>query len=197
MNTNSKINWLGGLLGICVIAIVVESYYLWNAHKAADHDKLQFVSGVSTSAATPPKNLNNPWADIWGPNSQFAQLQKQMNQLMNQMSTGNSIFSQQGFGLSSGSPKISMHENSDNYKVTVDVPKGQNIQINTDLSGNELTIDGKVKQSGGNQANGSGMQSLSVSQFSQTMYFPQPVNDSGMKIKRNDNQVVITVPKVG
>lgn len=190
MSTNTGIKWLGLVLGLCVIAIALESYYLWNLRH-----KVETQNNPTFSAAW-PKNWN-PWSDNWDPTGQIAQLQQQMNNLMNQMSPGHSIFSQQGFGLSPSSPQITMHDGSKQYKVVVQVPKGEDVEINTNLSDNRLTIHGKVRQSTKQQSGNALGQELAVSQFSQTMTLPDPVDESKMKVKQDDNQIVITVPKVG
>ena len=192
MNINTKVKWLSGLLGICVIAIAVESYYLWSAEKSGHHKNLQ-ADNVPAFSTTVP----NPWSRSWDPSEQFKQMQQQMDNLMNQMSTASSMFDQQELGMASATPKISTQDEADKYQVVVDVPRGQKVEINTNVSGNKLTIEGKVKQTNASQSNNTHEQSLSISQFSQTMQFPEPVKDSGVKIQRNDNQIIITVPKVG
>ncbi len=195
MNTNTKVKWLGSLLGLCLIAIVFESYYLWRAEKSGLDNQAQLNNGAAFSTTLP--NNAGSWPGNWDPSGQFKQMQQQMNRLMNQMSATSSMFSQQGFGISSASPNISMQDEADKYKVIVDVPKGENIDINTNLSGNQLTIDGKVKQTDQSQSNNDREQSLSISEFSQTVNFPEPVKDSGVKVKHDSDQIVITVPKVG
>jgi HSP20 family protein len=194
MNVSIRTKWLGSLLGLCVIAIVVESYFLWSAEKSG-FNKTPADKGQVFSAIAP--KVSSPWFDDWDPNGQLKQMQQQMNRLMNQMSAASSAFTQQRFGPSQESPTISMHEEPDKYKVIVDVPKGENVQINTDVTGNQLTIDGKVRQTREGKSANADMQSLSISQFSQTMSFPEPVKDSDVKVTRNNNQIVITVPKIG
>ena len=192
MNIDAKVKWLGGLLGVCAIAITVESYYLWGAEKSGLDKSMRVDAAFSTALPKVP----NSWSGGWDPTGQFQQMQQQMDKLMNQMSTASAMFDQQGFGIATASPQISMQDEAGAYKVVVAVPKGQKIEINTDLSGNTLTIDGKVNQTDERQSNSAREQSLSVSQFSQTLQFPKPVKDSGVKMLRNDNQIVITVPKV-
>lgn len=195
MNIDTKVKWLGGLLGLCVIAIAVESYYLWGVEKSSINKSIKADNGLTFSTTLP--KLPNPWFGSWDPNGQLSQMQQQIDKLMGQMSTANSMFDQQRFGPATATLNISMKDEADMYKVVVDVPKGEKVEINTNLSGNKLTIDGEVKQTNERQSNNAREQSLSVSQFSQTMQFPEPVKDSGVKIQRNDNQIVITVPKVG
>ena len=189
MSTNTKNKWLGALLGLCIVAIGIESYYLWSINK-----RVKTTDTQNLSASWP--NTWNPWSDNRDPSGQFMQLQKQMNKMMSQMAPGNSIFSHQGFGLSPSSPKISMQDEADQYRVTVQVPKGEDVEVNTNLTGNQLTISGKVKQTQQKQTNSFHGQSLAVSQFSQTMDFPAPIDDSGVKVKHKHNEIVITVPKV-
>lgn len=189
MNTSAKMKLLGGVLGVCVITIAVESYYLWEQDKNVSDQQEQTVN------ASWPDNMN-PWPDNWDPTGQIAQLQKQMNEMMNQMSPGQSIFNHHGFAISQASPKITTHEDSDKYQVTIQVPKGDDVKVDTNISGNELTINGTVKQTEQQKDDDSEATSTSISQFSRSMTFADPVDDSKMQVERHDNEVMITVPKV-
>lgn len=189
MISKTKFTWLSVLLGVAMIVIATESYFLWDLDKDVKN-----VEKQELSAFWP--HDNTPWLGFWDPGDQFMQMQKQMNRLMNQMSAGNPFFSQHSFGLSPSSPRITMKDESDKYKVEVKVPKGEDVEINTKLKYNQLTINGTVKQSGKNHSGSYSGQSLAISEFSQTMNFPDAIDDSGVKMKRDHNKIVITVPKI-
>lgn len=189
MNTNAKLKWLGALLGVCIIAIATESYYLWDLDKQIKHADDQNYAALWSKD-------NSPVADSWDPASQFIKMQQQMNQLMNQMSASNALLSQQTFGLPLSSPEITMKEDSDAYEVFVNVPKGEDVEINTDLNDNQLTVSGKVKQDEKHQSHGLLERSVVIGEFSQTMNFSNPIDESGVKTTRDHDRYVITVPKV-
>jgi HSP20 family molecular chaperone IbpA len=79
----------------------------------------------------------------------------------------------------------------------VKVPRGENLQLNTDLADNTLTISGKV-ESAARDDDASGQligQAESVSQFSQSITLDDPVDEAGMKVDRDGGDIVITIPK--
>lgn len=184
--SQSKIRWLGVLLGLCAITVVIETYYLWDE---GQQEKAAQAAVVSVS-------MPDSWASVADPSGDFMRMQKQMNRMMSQLARDDSIFSLQGFGLSPASPRITLEDDTAQYKVVVNVPKGENVEVDTNLTGNQLTIDGKVSQTEKQQAGNTQGQSLAISQFSQTLSFPQQIDASQVKVTRDGNDVVITVPKL-
>lgn len=195
MNTETRFKWLSALLGLSVLAIILESYYLWDLDKQLRAEQSEVV------VASLPDNWT-AWPDDWDPQGRFTQLQHQMNQLLSDMAPANSIFSHQGFGLSPSSPKITMADNSDDYTVTVLVPKGENVEVDTHVADNKLTINGKLtikddlKSGDPEKPDSSVGQTLAISQFSQTMDFPVRIDESRVRIKHNQDDIVITLPKM-
>ena len=199
MNADRKVRWLGILAGLCVIAVAVESYYLWDLQREVKTESDSIFAMSLPNISLPKTSLRNqstPWSDDWDIDKQFSQMQNQMDNMMRQMSRGHSIFSQHGFGLSPSSPKITMNEDADKYKVTVQVPEGEDVEINTDLTDNQLTISGKVRQQSSTDSSGAQRQSLAISQFSQSLSLPGPVDNAHMKEEDKGNQIVITIPKI-
>jgi len=197
MTTQPRTTWLGILFLVCGIAIGALGYYALHLRQQVGEMQANATVGPqqpATGMAPLPKN--------WDPNGQFARMEKRMDDVMRQMMPNDPMlsqngFSQLGFGLSPASPEVTMNEDSDKYKVVVKVPKGENLQLNTDLADNTLTISGKVEHNA-KEDDSSGKlvgQAESMSEFSQSITLDHPVDEAGMKVDRNGGDVVITIPK--
>lgn len=208
MKTRNKTLWLVSLVLVFGVAVGVLGHYTWTLRQQVD--QLQ-----ANSAATPQAPVSQPQAarpgaplsDPWDPNGQFAQMQQRMDEMMRQLMPNDSMFGQNGFGqqgfgqlgfgLSAGSPEITMDEDSDQYKVVVKLPEGENMQLNTDLADNTLTISGKVESTAEDNEPSAQLfgHAQAMSQFSQSITLGEPVDEAGMKIDRNGQDIVITIPK--
>jgi HSP20 family molecular chaperone IbpA len=200
-----KTTWWGFLFLVCGIAIGALGYYSWSLHQRLGQLEANAGPGPRAPALAsqaPMAKGQNPMTGNWDPNGEFAQMQKRMDDIMRQMMPNDPLLSQNGFsqlgaGLSPASPEVTMDEDTDQYKVVVKVPKGENMQLNTDLADNTLTISGKV-QSTSKEDDSSGKQigqAESLSEFSQSITLDHPVDEAGMKVDRNGDDVVITIPK--
>lgn len=187
MSTNNTIKILGVALGICLIVIAVQSFYLWKLHQKLDSYQT--------------RSIFDPWGplpqltDPWDPNDHFSEFHKRINELMNRAIPGSSLFSHSGMGLSTPTPKITMNENADQYEITVHVPEGQNVELTTDISGNTLSITGKIHHTDESKSGTAVSKSMTTSQFSQSMTLRYPVKESDIKMEQDDNNIVITIPK--
>lgn len=196
MNDQIKIRFLGGLLGVCCILVVGLGYALWNLKtNIKDDGEILQPSSLQTLPDSWSKDWE-PWKDPWDSSGHFSSMQKQMDEMMNLMMPGRSIFSQHGFGLSTSSPEISMKETKSAYVINVSVPKGQEIEINTKLDGGVLTISGKVKTTSENSAHGLFGKSLSTSHFSQSLTLSEPIDETAMAVKNEDGYMNIHIPKI-
>jgi HSP20 family molecular chaperone IbpA len=196
MTTQAKRAWIGFLFLACGIAIGALGYYALDLRQQVNQMQ------ANTTTDQQPAMSTAPLAQNWDPNGQFARMEKRMDDIMRQMMPNDPLlsqngFSQLGFGLSPASPEVTMDEDSDEYKVVVKVPEGENLQLNTDLADNTLTISGKVESSA-QEDDPSGKllgKAESMSQFSQTITLNHPVDEAGMKIDRDGDDIVITIPK--
>lgn len=147
--------------------------------------------------------LDNPWRNDWPgfmmPGSGYTEMQKRMDELMNSMTRGFPFFNQNdfGFGFMAGGPAISMTEDSQAYLVTIQIPEGQNVELETEISNKTLIISGSVK-SEQEEAGVAGFNSRSMqeSRFSQSMYLSEDIDEEAMAIERNDEEIVISIPKL-
>ena len=198
MKAQNKIQWLSVSVIICPILIGSLSHYIWTLNNKVESLQTQSSSGapmLQPSLPEPwPKDWD-PWKDPWNSSGNFSALQKRMDEMMNRMMPGQSIFSNRGFGLSQSSPMVTMTESSNEYKVVVTVPEGQEVELNTELTDGVLKISGKVKKSSEESSGGFSAHSQSTSQFSQSMTLGEAINESAMKTEHNENEIVIRIPK--
>jgi HSP20 family molecular chaperone IbpA len=199
MNEQSKMRLLGATLAVCVLVIAVLSYNTWDLSKEVSALKAAPPSPATRLApqtiAPWPDNFD-PWSGNWDPGGHFEAARKRMEAMMSNMLPGKSIFSHQGFGLSPAYPRVSMSDTEDEYRITVDVHDGQEVELNTTFENNVLTISGIVKSSSEDNDNNRYSVSHSSARFSQTMTLPDPVDESAMTIDKDDEEIVVVLPKL-
>jgi HSP20 family molecular chaperone IbpA len=125
-------------------------------------------------------------------------MQQRMDELMNSMTQGFPFFNQEdfGFGFISNGPAISMSENADEYRVGISIPDGQEVEVNTELTGNSLIVSGSVKNERDENVSGFTSRSMQESRFSQSLYLAEAVDEAGLNIERANNEIVISIPKM-
>ena len=111
-------------------------------------------------------------------------------------SSDQSFFSKFGEGLSAGQPQIEIQETAKDYKFIVTVPQDQDVTVNTKVDGNRLSISGEVKSENQKDDKGTSSSIQSLQRFSQTVFLPDEVDQSRMTTEKNDNKMIITLPKV-
>ncbi len=160
------------------------------------------VSGLSDPYTTPfPDPFQGPftrnWPGFMDPSGQIAEMQRRMDELMNSMTQGFPFFNQQdfGFGFINSGPAISMTETPEAYEVTIAVPDGQEVELNTELNNNTLVVSGSVKSEREENGNGLSSRSMQESRFSQSIHLAGTIDEAGMRVEQQDEQIVVTVPK--
>jgi HSP20 family molecular chaperone IbpA len=196
MNDKAKIQLLSMFLAACVIFIAVLAYFLWDIKNNGGEQHSAMPALSSQAMPKPwPKDWD-PWNDQWDSFEHFTDMQKQMDEMMNRMLPGGSIFSQRGFGLANNSPKVTMQETEEAFEVLVTIPEGQDVELKTDLSEGVLKISGKVKNKLEDHASGLLKKTQSISQFSQSLTLLTPVDEAALTVDRNGREIVIRVPKI-
>jgi len=156
------------------------------------------VPGSADPLAAP---FSDPFARNWpgfmDPGGQIAEMQRRMDELMNSMTQGFPFFNQQdfGFGFIDSGPTIRMTEDSESYQVSIEVPEGQEVELNTELNNNTLVVSGSVRNEREESSSGLSSRSMQESRFSQSVYLPGPIDASAMRVEQEDTQIVVTVPK--
>jgi HSP20 family molecular chaperone IbpA len=165
----------------------------------------------SPQGSAPLANGPDPF---WGNEDPFEEMQRMqqqmhehMQQLMNSFGMsgpGASLFDMDpfqggpGFGSSMGfgaEPEFEFKENGDHYEVSISIPQGSNVEINTSTQGNNLTIEGKVTVEQNNQSKGNAFRSQQTRQFARTLHLPEDVDPLGLTHETRGDHVVITLPK--
>lgn len=210
MRTVIKFRLLLGLSLTCLMALAIQSVYLLKLQ-----DRLT-AAGLGTDAPTqsieaqilanlddpdPANALWDPFArSTWpaiDPFSRMQQLQTDMNSLFDTFGPG-SGFLQSGIGrMQAGlaTPAIEVQETPAEYQIVITVSPETDINLQTSLEDNALTIQGTLKQEAINQGNHYAASTLSQSQFSRTIELPLPVDALGMTTSQNKQGIVILVPK--
>ena len=224
MNDKLKISLPGFMIVLSLVLVLALGIYAWKlnqkveqltvqsqetVHKPIKHKQTSAqIPAVQNIAQTPKKPAVksephewDPWADIatdpLNIDKAFAQMQKRMDEMMDRMQPGRSVFSHHGFGFSTSTPKVNLMESADEYKVVVTMPEGQEVELNTTLENNRLIISGKTKQSSENNSADVYSKSVSSSQFSQSMTLTEPVNESAMTTEKQGDDIIIIIPKAG
>jgi HSP20 family molecular chaperone IbpA len=150
--------------------------------------------------ADPLFGFNDPFGNSWpgfiNPGDSFVEMQQRMDELMNSMTQGFPFFNQEDFGFISNGPAISMSENADEYRVVISIPDGQEVEVNTELTGNSLIVSGSVKNERDENVSGFTSRSMQESRFSQSLYLAEAVDEAGLNIERANNEIVISIPKM-
>ena len=105
---------------------------------------------------------------------------------------GSGFSSNMGFGAQ---PDFNFTEEGDHYLVTVKIPEGSNVEINTETHGPQLTIQGKVSVQQNNQANGGAFSSVQTQQFARTLTLPADVDVLGITNETVGDEIHIKLPK--
>ena len=198
MNTKTKVKWLSVLVLICLLLIGPLAHYIWLLKSKNDATQIHLNSNLHALQDpffSPRSNKIDPLNDHWGASGNFLALQKRMDELMSEMMRGESILSNPSFGHTRSSARVSMNESPEEYKVTVTVAQGEEVELNTELTDGILKISGKVKISSADSITGFMARSQSISQFSQSMVLSEAIDESAMKTEQNDNEIVIRIPK--
>ena len=122
-------------------------------------------------------------------------MEQQMSQRMRQLMSG---FGGNAMGLGPGGGEdFDFKENRDNYQLSVTIPEGSNVELNTEVHGHNLTVQGRVSSDQQSKGSGSGsFRSQQTRQFAQTLRLPSDADASGITTKHENGKVVVTVPKL-
>lgn len=189
----------GSFSALCLAAVVVMAFINWKLSadlKEIKADQPSEIISPMGSLLSPWLKDSEPWQDGWGTRGYFSDLQKRMDEMMNTMAPGVSIFNNNSFGYASTRPIIKMEETSDQYEIVVTVPEGQEIELNTEIKDGQLVISGQVKNEKEKAQGGSLARVFQTSQFSQSLYLSAAVDESAMRVDHDKNQFTITLPKV-
>lgn len=161
-------------------------------------DKLENTAQQQAQAQA---SLFDPFAQASLGSDPFQQMRSQMEQVFGSLGAGITPFSFGGAGLGGGfanaaQPTIDVEETNDEYRVVISLAKDSDMQLETELEDNTLSISAKVRTEVHDNSNGRALSSTSVSQFSRAIPLGKPVNATGLQTEKSESEVVIRIPKL-
>jgi HSP20 family molecular chaperone IbpA len=179
-------------------------------------DRAEAGTAASTASANPTQS-SGPQSNINDPNDVIAQMervQKQMDEAFDRafqsMGAPPRGILRPGFGAGLMTPGMmtgslgsglfqqgmGVRDEGDHYTVEVSVPEADAPNVNVKLEGQQLTISSATDKTRKNtSANGAQSQSREVSSFQQSVTVHGPVKSQEMKVERQKDRVIITIPK--
>ena len=146
----------------------------------------------------------------FNPSQQLQQMQQRMDELFNSMTApGGSLgsglggFGLGGFGPAGSSswqlqqPNIDLQESDKDYRITLSIADGSEIELETELEDQTLSISAEVRSEIRNNSGNMQSSSSSVSQFSRSIFLDEAVDATGLKTEKGADEIVITIPKLG
>lgn len=210
MRTESKYRLMLGLTVACLLGLAAQTVYLLNLQDRLagpgqpQDERVQSIEDkiLANLDATEPDDANwDPFG--WStrstadPFAMLQQMQADMDALFGSFGMG-PAFPQPRLGrMQSGltNPAIEVHETPGEYQIVIPVTPDTEVNLNTSLEDNALTIEGTLKRQSLNQHNRFSASTLSQSQFSRTIELPAPVDELGMSTSQSEDGIVILVPK--
>lgn len=213
MSTKIKYRLLLSFSILCLIGLAVQGAYLWqlneqlagNTTQGTLEDKLaeKILANASDPASTALDPFNSPFPALPDPFSAMQQMQQQFDSLFGTSGFG-SFFSPPAGSAASGFassrftvavPDIEVAETPTEYRITIPVTPDEDIQLNTSIEDNALSITGTIKSSANTQNSSFATSMLSQSQFSRTIDLPEPVDEFGLSTQQTNDGIIISVPK--
>lgn len=203
-------------ISLCLVAGL--SYYTYRLNHELKQQQAQTTSSrvlellESAQQQTPsvnPQTPADPFASLFvSPFSGASGLSdpfQQMNSFRQQMdSLFNSAFQSGvwGPGMSgsgqafAGQPDIQMRESADAVELVIPVQEGTQLELNTDIQDNRLTIAGTLQWQEESNSAGRFYSSSRSSRFSRTLPLPGNVDATGLVTEHRGDEIVIRVPRV-
>jgi len=219
MNTQIKYRLLLVFSMLCLIGLAVQGAYLWqlnarlNGTASTSDPRVRAIEEKILAEIDPPgaasgnvNTFNWPQSTFADPFSSLQQMQQQMDSLFGSFGFGGfggfggiggisrpNSFSSMTF--SSATPRIEVSETPTEYRITIPVTPDEEIELNTSVEDNALSVSGTIKNSANNQNQNFAASVFSQSQFSRTINLPEPVDEFGLTTQQTDSEIIISVPK--
>jgi HSP20 family molecular chaperone IbpA len=201
MNKHLIVLMIAGL-GLCLTLTAWLAWSNWQLQQQLD-TLTENSSGLALQAEPdwlqrlPPQATPvPPTSPGWDPFAELDRMQQQMNQWLQGSpfglgaGPGSNLFS-----LGSAQPDIRIEEDADAFQVYIEVPEGSDIELNTEVDGQRLTVSGTIRAALNNLDNGFNTRFQSSSQFSRQFTLSSPVDSLAMTKETDQDQVIITLPK--
>ena len=205
MSTEARYKLLLGIILVCVLGLGTQSIYLWQMNQkltslqgdqAAIPESIEARLADSLQDNDPLQHAVDP--DYWfgqaltsDPFARLQQMQEQMDSFFN--SPGISPFG--GVNFSTASPVLSLNETDAEYLVRIQTPPDHDVEIDTELEANLLTVTGTLTRDMSNNSKSFSSNISSRSQFTRSFDLPKPVDELGVYTEQEEGGLSIHVPK--
>jgi len=208
MRTRNKTLLLSGLAALAIVGSLFLGIALGKTSqeppKSSLLEKLEQSAEQQAQAQSKQTILSSPMGTIsqsffTDPIAQMQQMEAEMDRLFSGFSTpgfssGPSLF---GGGFSTAQqPSADVQETDDEFRVVISIAQGSELDLQTDLADNKLSISAQVRQQSHNNTTGRQMSSSFTSQFSRQFILDAPVDATGMQTEKSDSAVTIRIPKL-
>jgi HSP20 family molecular chaperone IbpA len=209
-------------LGFCVVAALGYQNYRLNheirqlQNQTASSRVMELIESTQQAQAPDSQALGghqqdpfaalfaSPFGSSFGPpftgTPGFADPFQQMNSLRQQMESffgGTTQPSARVGGQAfAGQPDILLRESPEALEFVIPVQEGTQLELNTDLRDNRLTIAGTLQWHEESSSGGRFYSSARSSQFSRTVPLPGDVDATGVVTEHRGDEVVVRVPRV-
>ena len=195
---------------ICLIGFAGQSILLWKAN-----DRLANLEPDSETIPTsieqrilaeldkknPPIAQQSPFT-MPGQFPDFSEIQNAMDSLFSGFvpfaPPNTNLFSNralQGMSFSSAAPQIALDETDSDYQILIPVDPSQEVEVNTSIENNSVSVSGIIKQQLRQSQNDFATSFMSQRQFAKTLSLPRPVDEFGITTEQTENGIRITIPK--
>jgi len=202
----SKTIW--GTFAVLLTIIGVQTWVIF----AKENDTASIDEKVSTiveNRSTEPDTTQTPQGpeDFWGQDDFFDvdpfkemermhdRMRKMMDLAMADIDGEASFANAEHFKTTQ--PEISLEDKGDHYQIQISVPGVDEPQVQTELSGNQLTISCILDESHEKSDEGKGFHSRSVmkQQYTQVLSFQEPIDPETLESHLKDKVLVLTLKK--
>ncbi len=220
MHTTKKTLLAAGLISVSIVGSLFLGITLGSSdlldkgsflgQQSAENTKHSLLEKLEKSAAQQAQTqskqtfLNPPFAGF--SNSLLADPITQMQQMEEEMDRIFSGFTSPGFGTRSSlfgssfssmqQPQVDVEETDDEFRVVISIDEGSELNLQTDLADNKLSITAQVRKQTQNNSSGSQMSSSFTSQFSREFILDEPIDATAMQTEKSDSAVTIRIPKL-
>lgn len=198
MTKSTKLYVLSACVVLCLAVIAGLGYSTWTLHKkVAEIEKSNTPTYGVLEPSLPPFTRNNDiWKNFGSMPDDFSQMQTWANEMMENMMSKNPGFNHPGFGALQQAPKIDFEESPNEYKVTIEMLEGEEVELNTEISDDVFTVSGRVKRSGSDEGLRLFSQTQFSSKFSRTFVLDKPVDQAAMEVINENGKTIVRIPKI-
>lgn len=198
MTKSTKLYVISACVVLCLFVIAGLGYSTWMLHKkVAELDQSNTSTyGVMDPSLPPLTGNSGIWKNFGPMPDDFSQMQTWANEMMENMMSRTPGFNQPGFGALQQAPKIAFEESPSEYKATIEMLKGEEVELNTEISDGVLTVSGRVKRSGSDEGLGLFSQTQFSSKFSRIFVLDKPVDQAAMQVINENGKTIVRIPKI-